>query len=162
MRKGFSSYLVAERSGEPAAALGFNRCGDEALFLERYLDRPIELAATEALGRPVERGQIVEIGNFASTGAFAMIDLWTDAANDLGGGREVAVSTLTAPLRAMFARIGVPIVAIGDANAARLGDAQADWGTYYALDPKVCVAAIAVGQAALRKFAARRQRRLCA
>lgn len=154
----FSSYLGC-RSG---AALGYCRAGDTPLFLEAYLDCPVEELVAAALGRAVERGQIVEIGNFAADNAMAMVELWGDAANDLGGSGEVAVATLTAPLRRMFARIGVPIVELAPARCDRLGEKGGEWGSYYDQDPRVCAGIIADGQHAIAAFMDRRQRRQAA
>lgn len=106
---GFPSFLFNRRG----AALGYRRAGDEPLFLEQYLDEPIEDAASKAIGRPTARADIVELGNFASDNALAMIELWGSAANDLAAASGGAVATLTAPLRRMLARIGVPVAPVG-------------------------------------------------
>lgn len=144
------------------AALGYRRAGAETLFLEAYLDAPVEVLASVALGREVARSAVVEIGNFAADNALAMVKLWGSAANDLGGESEVAVATLTAPLRRMFARIGIPLVEIAPARCERLGTAAGEWGRYYAMDPVVCAGVIADGQAAIAAFLARRNRRCAA
>jgi hypothetical protein len=140
-----------------AATLGYRLAGEEPLGLEAYLDAPIELVVADAMGKQVTRDAIVEIGNFVADNAFAMIELWGAAANDLGGSSEVVVATLTAPLRQTFARIGVPIVELADADPKRIG-AGVEWGRYYEHDPKVCAGLIAEGQRALNAFARRRAR----
>lgn len=155
---GFPAYFLAPRGGDGGAALGYRRADSGLLFLEAYLDRPIQSHVGDLLGRAIGREQIVEIGNFASDNAIAMIELWSAAANDLGGMGEVAVATLTAPLRRMFARIGIPIMTIAPARAARLGTDAAQWGSYYAADPQVCAGLIGEGQDAISAFMARRQR----
>lgn len=155
----FAAYLSRDGNSGPGAALGY-RCADaEPLFLERYLDTPVEVAVTALFGRTFERAQIVEIGNFAAVNAMAMAELWGAAANDLAGISEVAVATLTAPLRRMFARIGLPIACIAPAMRERAGDDADAWGSYYDSDPWVCVGLIAQGQDALAAFLQRRQRR---
>lgn len=111
-----------------------------------------------ALRRPVPREAIVEIGNLAADDAWSMIALWGEAANDLGDVSEVVVATLTAPLRRMFARIGVPVQPLMRAEPERLGKGAADWGSYYALDPLVCTGSIAEGQRAIAAFLSRRRR----
>ena len=157
-RPAFASWL--EVNG--GAALGYRRASAGALFLEAYLDQPVEIALAEVLGRVVERAAIVEIGNFAAVNALAMIELWGSAANDLGAASEIAVATLTAPLRRMFERIGLPITAICPARPERLGGDLAEWGGYYELDPVVCMGVIADGQAAISAFLARRNHRFAA
>ena len=154
----FSHWMDKGEDGQSCAALGYRRAGDEPLFLERYLGQSIETLVSAALNRKIPRERIVEIGNFAAGNALAMLDLWGAAANDLGSASEVAVATLTAPLRSMFARIGVPITVLAPAGADRVGEDQAAWGKYYELDPQVCVGEIALGQEAISAFLARRRR----
>lgn len=153
----FSEYLTL--GGTCRAALGYRRAGLEPLFLEAYLDVPIENAVSKALCRPVRRDAIVEIGNLAADNAWAMIALWGDAANDLGGTSEVVVATLTSPLRRMFSRIGIPLYQLTRADPARLGDRSSKWGSYYAQDPYVCAGSIADGQRAIAAFLSRRPER---
>lgn len=141
--------------GRTRAALGYRRGDAGALFLETYLDAPIEAVLAERLGRDFARRDIVEIGSLASCNAPAMIALWARTANDLGSDAEVAVAVLTAPLRAMFRRLAIPLTEIADADPARLGDQRAVWGDYYAQDPLVCAGMIADGQAQLARFSAR-------
>lgn len=155
VRPGFATYLDHAPRSDCMATLGYRRAGCESLGLEIYLDEPIEKVASAAFARSIERAAIVEIGNFAAANAFAMIDLWGAAANDLGASSEVAVATLTEPLRRIFARIGVPIVELANADPARIGGGS-EWGRYYDHDPKVCAGVIVEGQDALARFHARR------
>lgn len=144
------------------AALGYTRAGEAPLFLERYLDQPIEAHASAVLNRQVARGSIVEIGNFAACSAMAILTLWGQAANDLGSGSEIAAATLTAPLRRMFARIGVPIIEIASARPESLGNDAAHWGSYYDQDPRVCIGEIAAGQDAISAWLGRRNQEIAA
>jgi hypothetical protein len=148
----FGKYVL-ERRG---AALGYRCAANEPLFVEQYLDQPVEGAVSHALFRRVSRTEIVEIGNFASTNAFAMIELWGTVANDLAGSKDVAVATLTLPLRKMFQRIGVPFVILAAARPERLHRPASDWGSYYQFDPHVCASVIAEGKAAIETFLDRR------
>ncbi len=153
----FASYRHVGLAEAPRAALGYRRAATGPLFLERYLDAPVEHLVSVALDRPTGRNGIIEIGNLAADDAFAMIELWGNVANDLGAEHEVAVATLTAPLRAMFGRIGVPLALLGPASIARSDDPAA-WGRYYRNDPWVCAGVIAEGQSAISAFLARRRR----
>jgi Thermostable hemolysin len=152
----FQSWLHCGSGDARSAALGFRRASSEPLFLEVYLDRPIESFVSATLNRPVARNEIIEIGNFAAENAMAMIALWGAAANDLGGNAEVAVATLTAPLRRMFLRIGIPMEVMAPATPDRLGKASKNWGRYYSLDPQICVGVISEGQQAIANFISRR------
>ncbi|OCC25564.1 hypothetical protein MB02_02725 [Croceicoccus estronivorus] len=155
----FDSYIGCGAQGRTGAALGYCRADSGPLFLEAYLDQAIEELVSAACGRHVAREQIVEIGNFAADNALTMVELWGAAANDLGAAGELAVATLTAPLRRMFARIGVPVTVLAPANPERLGTGSCDWGQYYEFDPQVCMGVIAEGQNAIAAFMARRQSR---
>jgi hypothetical protein len=158
----FSEYLAGGREPDSLAALGYRRASEGALFLESYLDRPIEIELSKLLGRSTARSDIVEIGNFAADNAFVMLDLWGAAANDLAGSSEIAVATLTAPLRRIFSRIGVPLLSICPARPERLRAAAPEWGSYYRQDPQVCAGIIARGQAAIARWHGRRGPRAAA
>ncbi|WP_422061487.1 thermostable hemolysin [Sphingopyxis sp.] len=155
----FAAYISCRTDQESTAALGYARAGIDPLFLEAYLDQPVETLVSAAYSRPVARTQIIEIGNFAAVSPQAMILLWGAAANDLSALGEIAVATLTRPLRHMFRRIGVPIVEIAEARADRLGPAAADWGGYFDQDPRICTGVISDGQQAINAFLDRRFRR---
>lgn len=150
----FSDYLSSELTGR--AALGYRRADTGPLFLEAYLDESIEIAVSGAFGCAVPREAIVEIGNLAADNAWAMIALWGEAANDLGGASEVVVATLTRPLQRMFARMGVALHRLAPADPDRLGSGAGEWGSYYAQDPQVCAGSIAEGQRAIATFLVRR------
>lgn len=147
-------FLTETRTEGPVAVLGYTRAGAEPLFLERYLDRPVEALVAAAFGCKVPREQVVELGNLAACNGWAAVRLWGRAANDLGAEMEFAVATLTAPLRAMFARIGLPITMLAPACPAPAERAR--WGSYYQADPQICAGRIAAGQEAIACFFANR------
>lgn len=153
----FTDMLDVARAGASRAVLGYRRADHDALFLECYLDAPIEVCLTKALGRPVARASIIEIGSLAADDGFAMVSLWAMAANDLGGECEVAVATLTAPLRHMFMRMGVPLYMLAPATVDRVGNPEL-WGRYYDSDPMVCAGLIAEGQRAISAYLSPRRR----
>ncbi|WP_404478736.1 thermostable hemolysin [Novosphingobium sp. BL-52-GroH] len=157
LRPAYPQGLHVSRDHAVRASVGYRRAGDQPLFLERYLDRPVEARLAEVLGRSVARDSVIEIGHLAADDAFAMVSLWGLAANDLGGQCEIAVATLTAQVRSMFVRLGVQLHVLAAARADRVGDAAA-WGRYYENDPQVCAGGIAQGQQAIARFLARRGR----
>lgn len=154
--RSFEHFLTGASDHGSTAALGYRVAGVEPLFLEIYLAEPVELAVSRALQRHVLRHEIVELGNLAAINGLAMIDLWGRAANDLSSVSRVAVATLTAPVRNMFARIGLQVIELAPARPAALGAAAEHWGRYFDMDPRVCVGLIADGQQALARHAARR------
>jgi hypothetical protein len=135
---------VQDAHGEIHAAVGFRLAGDEPLFLERYLDDPIERALTSAMDATVQRSDVAEIGNLASGSAGASLFLFMALARYLDQvGCEYAVATATRQLRRTFGRVGFPTRRLTTADPARLGDEARDWGGYYERDPEVLAGAIA-------------------
>jgi hypothetical protein len=137
-------HSVHGATAPPLATLGTRGADEGPLFLEVYLDRPVEQVLSLAYDRPIDRAQVVEIGCLAALPSPALLTLWCETAAALADRHQVAVATLTRPLRQMFARIGLPFVQLAPADAASLGeDAAREWGSYYQLDPVVCAGWIA-------------------
>lgn len=135
---------VQDAQGEIHAAVGFRLAGHASLFLERYLDDPIETALSGALGAPVSRRGVAEIGSLASGSAGASFFLFMALARHLHQqGCDYAVATATRQLRRTFARVGFPTQRLTAADPARLGAEAKDWGGYYERDPEVLAGAIA-------------------
>jgi len=131
------------------AALGLRFAAAGELFLETYLDQPVEALLATQLGRFGERyapgrEHIVEVGNLAATHAggtrWLIIAL---SALLQGAGFAWVVFTATRALRNAFNRLGLYMQPLGHADPLRLGaQEQASWGSYYAQDP--CVMAVNV------------------
>ncbi|MDX9707743.1 MAG: thermostable hemolysin, partial [Azospira sp.] len=60
------NLMLLEADGQVIAATGWRGAGSESLFLERYLDMPIEQAMATLADQPVERSRIAEVGNLAA------------------------------------------------------------------------------------------------
>lgn len=60
-------FGVSQADGELCAVAGVRLAGDEPLFLERYLDHPIEPLISAAADQPVARNAIAEVGNLAAS-----------------------------------------------------------------------------------------------
>lgn len=147
----YPAYLTIGVPEAPQAALGFRRADAGPLFLEAYLDEPVEAVLTARLDRQVTRMQVVELGDHASHRAAATVTLWRESAAVLKGQADIAVAVLTRPLRAMFARLGLPLIELGPARIEALGKAGAGWGRYYQTDPVVCAGDIAACRARLER-----------
>jgi hypothetical protein len=136
----FAPHLVALRdeAGEIVAAAGYRPAGRGPLFLERYLDAPVErlLAAGGRACPPRER--IVEVGHLAANRAGEGRRLIALLAAHLAAENfQWAVCTLTQELRHFFVRLGIAPLALGVADPAALGAEAKDWGRYYEHDPVV-------------------------
>ncbi|WP_374658685.1 thermostable hemolysin [Inhella sp.] len=146
----FAPMLVAQFDAEGlAAAAGFRAAEHGPLFLERYLDAPVE----SLLQLPARRG-IVEVGHLAArrAGEGRRLILQMGPLLAQQGVRWV-VSTLTEELRHLFLRLGVAPLALGVADPQRLGVEAADWGDYYAHHPVVLAGSL---DTALQVLARRR------
>lgn len=137
----FAPHLICLRdadSGDIVAAAGYRRASSGALFLERYLDRPIEQSLVERGQTPVSREGIVEVGHLASERAGEGRRLIVRLAHHLAAqNTQWVVSTLTEELRHLFVRMGITPLAIGRADADALGEQAREWGSYYEHHPVV-------------------------
>ena len=144
----FMPRLLALRTtnGELVGACGL-RSASQRLFVERYLDQPIEEAIGQELGITVERQQIVEVGQFAGVGAGAARAIILHLTASLfGEGVRRVTFTGTARLRNAFHRLGLEPIDIAVADPARLArDEQLQWGSYYHCQPRVQFGNIAEG-----------------
>ncbi|MBK3868479.1 thermostable hemolysin [Pseudomonas stutzeri] len=132
--------------GTVQGAVGLRSAQRRPLFLERYLDQPIEQAVRQRCGRQVERAQIVEVGNLAAFGN-ASARLLIVALTDLlvAQGFRWVVFTGTPALLNSFQRLALTPLPLGLADPARMGDELADWGSYYASRPQVMAGEILPG-----------------
>lgn len=151
----FAPQLVSLRDddGRLLAAAGYRGAGEQALFLERYLDEPVEAALARHAGQPPARAGVVEVGHLAAGRAGEGRRLILLLGPHLAAqGFQWVVSTLTQELRQLFVRIGVTPLALGAADAQALGAEAADWGDYYAHRPVVLAGHLPL---ALRRLARR-------
>lgn len=143
--------LLAQRhaGGGIAAACGLRRASGEPLFLERYLDAPVEAAIAARSVTPARRESIVEVGNLAIVPPFTAREFIASLTRHLlSGEAEWTVFTAVATLRNAFARLGVPFLRLGVARLEALPAAERiAWGTYYDTRPEVL--AVRVRDAAL-------------
>jgi len=135
-------------SGTLRCALGLRGAGTERLFLEQYLDRPIEQAIEHAIAQstssggvrqgPVERRSIVEVGNLAGRGCRAAVYLVAQLPRFLvQRGYSWVTFTATERVRELLSAFDAPLVDLGPADPACLGDGAGDWGAYYRMQPRV-------------------------
>lgn len=143
----FLPTLMALRSdgGQLLAVLGLREPGSGPLFLEQYLGRPIQQALSMAVACPVDRGALVEVGNFAVGAAGGGRWLITALTAYLyAAGRSWAVFTCGPELRNAFGRLGVELVDLGVADPGRLTPCEhLRWGRYYDQGPRVMAANVA-------------------
>jgi hypothetical protein len=121
-----------------AAAAGYRRADEAPLFLERYLQVPVESALMQHGRAASGRAAIVEVGHLAAERPGEGRRLIFLLAPHLAGhGFQWVVGTLTEELRHLFTRIGVTPVTLGTADPSVLGAEASHWGSYYDHRPLV-------------------------
>lgn len=150
----FAPNLYAlDQHGRIRAAAGWRGAQDGPLFLERYLDESAQDLISRLAGHPVERRHIAEVGNLAATLPGAGMRLILNLAGELDRqGYEWVIFTATQELIGLFAKTGLPPLALAPADPARLGGEAQDWGRYYDTRP------IVVAGRVRKAFAARGDR----
>ncbi len=144
----FLPLLIGLHAGDgaPAAAVGVGPAADRPLFLECYLDAPIEQRLAGYPNAPTNRNAIVELGNLSAEhpgGARLIIVALT--AFLAGAGYEWAVFTAVPAVCNAFHRLGVELLPLAAADGARLGPEKGRWGNYYDHRPLVTAARVAQG-----------------
>jgi hypothetical protein len=135
----FAPMLVSLSGSQgPVAAAGYRSAAQGPLFLERYLDRPIEQLLCATGGGTASRAVIVEVGHLAAT----RVGEGKRLVHCLGQhlmeeGYAWVVSTVTRELRKLFLRLGVTPLALGAADPRALGDERFCWGRYYDHEPVI-------------------------
>jgi Thermostable hemolysin len=136
------------RHGELRGVAGIRSADESPLYMEHYLDRPIEQLVTEGLSarvgvhpamlRPVRRDEIVEVGNLAGANCRAAVRMVAQLPAYLMSRRySWIVFTATSSVRQILAGFGAPLIELGRADAARVAAAPDGWGRYYETDPRL-------------------------
>ncbi|KAI2680240.1 MULTISPECIES: thermostable hemolysin [unclassified Pseudomonas] len=146
-------FGLNDASGELCAVAGVRLANTEELFLERYLDEPIDPLISAAANQTVDRTGIVEVGNLAAsdTGS-ARLSIIAITYLLAMGGLEWVAFTGNIGLVNSFHRLGLKPVTLCAADPARLGDDRHSWGSYYDSKPWVHVGNIRAGFIHLRNI----------
>ena len=144
-------FGLDDAHGMLCAVAGVRRAAQGRLFLERYLDEPIEPLISAAADRPVDRAGIVEVGNLAAsdTGS-ARLSIIAITYLLAMGGLEWVAFTGNIGLVNSFHRLGLKPVTLCPADPQRLGEERHLWGRYYESRPWVHVGNIRAGFIHLR------------
>ena len=136
--RGWMPFLAARRDQRGMQAAAGFRPATERLYLEHYLDQPVEEAIAHHTGRTPRRESIVEVGHLAShrggAGALLLLDLADHLHRD---GFDWLVNTATADTRRLILGLRAAPLALAAADPTRLPDGGAAWGSYYAHEPVV-------------------------
>lgn len=131
-------FSLRDANGQIRAALGL-RSADRPLFLEQYLDLPIEIEIAARTGGSCKREAVVEVGHLSGNypGAVRrMIELLTRRLHDEGVLWVAFTGTFS--LRNAFRRMGLSPIEIAVASRERLPESEREaWGRYYDDAPRV-------------------------
>jgi hypothetical protein len=136
----FCAHLLGARdeAGALRAAAGYTPAGAGALYLEHYLDRPVEAMLAAVTGERVPRARIVEVGNLVAAPGGCGRSFLPALAHHLTARRhQWVVFTATREVRNLLRRLSFPVHLLAPANPERLPDGGAAWGSYYAHEPSV-------------------------
>lgn len=149
----FMPTLVAFRNpqGDLSGVAGIRGAEESRLYLEQYLDQPIEARLQAALRErssewPVDRGgirairrdEIVEVGNLAGASCRAAVRMVAQLPLFLMQRRYQWITfTATSALRRILEGFGAPLLELGHADPASVATAGDSWGRYYETDPRV-------------------------
>lgn len=149
-------FGLENQIGQVLGAVGVRSGNSGPLFLERYLNEPIQTAIGSRLGNTEPgRGELVEVGNLAADSPGAarlLIVALTDLLVALGF--RWVTFTGTPTLLNSFQRLGLTPIALGEADPARMGDELVDWGSYYDNRPLVMAGDIHGGHQRLLQLGA--------
>lgn len=144
----YPSILGCWSDGEIQGVVGIRAAVDGPLFLEQYLEQPIE----EYLGH--SRDYAVEVGGFAAANRLVAFSLMRETGRYLlESGFKTVVCTANDPVRACLRRLKITHTQIGEASAAKLGqlgESQEEWGSYYESCPLVLAGDISTGVEAMQ------------
>lgn len=137
----FMPELVALRdaSGVLMAAFGLQSAANEKLFLEQYIDEPVEALISRQLGRHIPRHEITYIGNLAvanprNAGVLMAHVIQYSLSLNLPWG----VSTMHHSLQNGLIKGGRDLYPLAEANPDRLSaEERQKWGTYYRKLPQI-------------------------
>jgi len=141
--KRFKPYLMSLRDHDDKliAACGLYSATTGRLFLECYLDQPIEALLSTHAGLPLKRSDIVEIGDF-SVAELGMARYLITAINDQlhFTSKQWAVFTATPALRDAYIKLGMNPEILADVDINRLPpEDRTAWGNYFEQKQQVMV-----------------------
>ena len=125
-------------TGQLRGVVGLRGAVPRSLYLEQYLEQPVEAAIAAATGHAIRREQVVEVGNLAGANcraAVRMVALLPGYLLSLD--YRWIVFTATGPVRSILQGFGAPLVELARADAGRVASGPDRWGNYYDTDPRV-------------------------
>lgn len=135
-------------AGQLLACTGFQGAASGRLFLEQYLDLPLEACM------PLPpRQEIVEIGGFAVSHRQYALPFMLQLAPALADlGFTTVACTVTRAMRACLQKLGIAFTSLGAADPSRVDTSNNAWGNYYQHKPQILVGDININLAKMAPF----------
>nr|WP_298687798.1 thermostable hemolysin [uncultured Dongia sp.] len=131
-------FTMTDNSGELVCAFGLREAAKEPLYMEQYLDHPVEDVIAKISQRRVARSHVIEVGNLVAMPGNARSMIVTLTRYLYHADFQWVVFTGVAAVRAAFFRLGLQPVTLAAAVPDRLDPADlAKWGDYFAAAPQV-------------------------
>lgn len=133
--------FTMSRHAEFTSAVGIRPARGHDLFLEQYLQEPVENVLSLFSGHQVNRREIVEVGNLVATlGGSSQLIYLVMAVILHQAGFKWLVITATPQVQKAIKRLGFELYALADAEPSALDSGSSNgWGSYYQNQP--CVVA---------------------
>lgn len=130
-------FLTLFEEGQIISVCGIRNAAHGPLFLEQYLDLPVDALITQRLGVSVARSQIIEFGQLASFSVgYSRRHFGLMAQQLVERGYIYCIFTATDPLTALMRRMGLPLEQVQAVDANRIPNAD-NWGDYYHHEPHI-------------------------
>jgi hypothetical protein len=130
---------VRDVNGNLLAVCGLRHANQGKLFLETYLDAPIETVLSQHNNAQISREAILEVGNLAVAepanvrSLLASISVYLHSTHS-----DWAVFTGISTLRNSLTKLNMSLQSLGEANIERIPEHErAAWGSYYNERPYV-------------------------
>ncbi len=151
----FAPYLMSMVcAGSVSAAAGVRPANLGPLFLEQYLDVPVERLLSDYYQTDIGRDDIFELGNLAALRPGVCQLLYLVMAGVMERTRmNHVVFAGTRQVAKGLAKLGFNTRTFAPAEPARLNGDATNWGSYYDNEPKIMAIDLAESMIALRKLA---------
>jgi hypothetical protein len=127
-----------DAGGELRGVIGLRSAAPKPLYLEQYLEQPVEAAIATATGQAVQRHQVVEVGNLAGVNCRAAMRMVAALPSYLlAHDYRWIVFTATGAVRGILQGFDAPLVELARADGSRVANSPDRWGRYYESDPRV-------------------------
>ncbi len=135
----FAPDLFAMHCADTISAVaGIRLAQHENLFLEQYLDSPVEHIVGAAYNETVGREHVFELCNLAAGRPGVCYLLYVVLAHVMHrSGYRYAIFAGTRQVARIVSKLQFTVADLAPADPARLGEAAADWGNYYRTSPRV-------------------------